>query len=96
MPDSEKERLAAEVERRWLAFQDGLSDRRRYPVQQFREFWTAGTRYAELTRNDGLIHRNVVVAINGPRDFLSAERKLIPDTIVADSERLEMPTLQRI
>lgn len=89
MPDSEKERLAAEVERRWVAFQEGLSDKRRYPVEQFRAFWAAGKRYAELTRNDPLIHRSVVVAINGLRDFLSVERKRIPNSILPDAERLE-------
>ena len=89
MPDSEKQRLAAEVEKRWVDFQEGLSDKRRYPMAQFRKFWTAGKRYAELTRNDGLIHRNVAVAINGLREFVSSERKRIPDTILRDAERLE-------
>src|SRR6266567_7008288 len=85
MPDSEKQRLAAEVEKRWVDFQDGLSDKRRYPMAQFMKFWTAGKRYAELTRNDGLIHRNVAVAINGLREFVSSERKRIPDTILRDA-----------
>ena len=52
MPISPKERLAAEVEARWLDFQDGLSNKRRYPVEQFRAFWDVGKRYAELTKND--------------------------------------------
>ena len=50
MPISEKDRLAAEVEDRWVDFQDGLSNKRRYPVEQFRAFWDAGKRYAELTQ----------------------------------------------
>jgi len=69
--------------------QERLSDKRRYPVEQFRAFWAAGKRYAELTRNDRLVHRNVVVAINGLREFLSSERKRIPDTVLRDAERLE-------
>lgn len=89
MPISPKDHLAAEVQSRWLDFQDGLSDKRRYPVQQFRAFWDAGKRYAELTKNDPLIHRKVVVAINGLRDFLEVERKRIPGTIIADADRLE-------
>jgi len=52
VPIPEKDRLAAEVEDRWVAFQDGLSNKRRYPVEQFRAFWDAGRRYAELTKND--------------------------------------------
>jgi hypothetical protein len=89
VPISEKDRLAAEVEDRWVDFQDGLSNKRRYPVEQFRAFWEAGKRYAELTKNDPLIHRKVVVAINGLREFLEVERKRIPGTIIADADRLE-------
>ena len=89
MADSQKERLAAEVEERWLDFQEGLSDQRKYPVEQFRAFWDAGKRYAELTKNDPLIHRKVVVAINGLTEFLSVERKRIPGNILPDAERLE-------
>jgi hypothetical protein len=70
-------------------FQHALSDKRRYPVQQFRAFWQAGRQYAELTKNDELIHRKVVVAINGLREFLSGERKRIPGTILYDADRLE-------
>jgi hypothetical protein len=81
--------LAAEVEERWLDFQAGLSNKRRYPVEQFRAFWESGKRYAELTRNDSLLHRKVVVAINGLREFLAVERKRIPGTIIADADRLE-------
>jgi hypothetical protein len=33
---SEKDRLAAEVEDRWLDFQMALSDKRRYPPERFR------------------------------------------------------------
>ena len=87
--NSEKEQLAAEVEDRGVDFQGALSNKRRYPVEQFRAFWEAGKRYAELTRNDPLIHRKVVAAINGLREFLSVERKRIPSTILADADRLE-------
>jgi len=47
-----------------------LSDKRKYPVQQFREFWEIGRRYAELTRRDPMIHRSVVSAVNGLTDFV--------------------------
>ena len=51
MTISETDRLAAEVEDQRVDFQDGLSNKRRYPVEQFRAFWEAGKRYAELTRS---------------------------------------------
>jgi len=86
-------RLAAQVADRWVKFQDGLSNKRRYPVEQFRAFWEAGKRYAELNRNDPLIHRNVIVAINGLRGFLSVERN--PSTIIRDADR-RSPCSRRI
>jgi hypothetical protein len=51
VPESEKDRLAAEVEERWTDFQEALSDKRRYPIEPFRKFFDAGRRYAELTKN---------------------------------------------
>jgi hypothetical protein len=39
---SEKDRLAAEVADRRADFEMALSDKRKYPVQQFREFWEIG------------------------------------------------------
>jgi hypothetical protein len=55
MPSSEKNRTAAEAMERWVHFQDGLSsDKRKYPIQQFKAFWAVAKRYAELTRSDPL------------------------------------------
>ncbi len=89
MPISDKERLAAEVEKRWLAFDNGLSDKRKYPLQQFRAFWEAVKEYAELTKRDELLHRKVVKAVNGLREFLELERKRVPGQVLADADRLE-------
>ena len=75
MRASEKDRLAAEVADRWVDFEMALSDKRKYPVQQFREFWEIGRRYAELTKRDPMIHRRVVSAVNGLTDFVIAQRK---------------------
>ena len=54
MRASEKDRLAAEVADRRVDFETALSDKRKYPVQQFRQFWEVGRRYAELTKRDPL------------------------------------------
>jgi hypothetical protein len=75
MPTAQKDCLAAEVQERWIEFQIALSDKRKYPVQQFRQFWEAGRRYAELTKRDALIHRTVVSAVNGLTEFLSVAAK---------------------
>jgi hypothetical protein len=90
MPTSEKDLLAAEVMDRWEDFQQGLSsDKRKYPIQQFRAFWSAATRYAELTNSDSMIHKRLAAAVNGLVDFLGAERKRVPDDVLRDAERLE-------
>jgi hypothetical protein len=89
MPTAQKDCLAAEVQERWIEFQIALSDKRKYPVQQFRQFWEAGRRYAELTKRDALIHRTVVSAVNGLTEFLMAERKRVPEQVVQDAQRLE-------
>ncbi len=66
-----------------------LSDKGRYPLTQFRAFWEAGCRYAEVTKEDAVMHRAVVVAVNGLTDFLTVERKRVPEVVLRDSERLE-------
>jgi hypothetical protein len=90
MPTSEKDLLAAEAMDRWEDFQEGLSsEKRKYPIQQFRAFWSAATRYAELTKSDSMIHKRLAAAVNGLVDFLGAERKRVPDDVLRDAERLE-------
>ena len=56
MPTSEKDRLAAKAMDRWQDFQLSLSsEKRRYPIQQFRAFWTAATQYAESIAGSFLV-----------------------------------------
>ena len=75
---------------RWKDFQRSLSsEKRKYPIQQFRDFWSAATRYAELTKSDSLIHKSVASAVHGLIDFLGAERERVPDDVLRDAERLE-------
>jgi hypothetical protein len=70
MPTPEKDLLAAEAMGRWEDFQASLSsEKRKYPVLQFRSFWSAATRYAELTKSDSLIHKSLAAAIKGLVDF---------------------------
>ena len=90
MPISEKDLLAAVAMDRWKDFQESLSsEKRKYPIQQFRAFWSAATRYAELTKSDSLIHKSLAAAVNGLVEFLGAERKRVPGDILRDAERLE-------
>ena len=90
MAPPEKDRLAAEAMECWADFQDALSsDKRKYPIQQFKAFWAVTKRYAELTRSDPLIHRSLAGAVNGLNGFLEVERKRVPGQVLPDAERLE-------
>ena len=94
MPSPEKDQLAAEAMECWVDFQQGLSsDKRKYPIQQFKAFWAVTKRYAELTKSNPLIHRRVAEAVNGLTDFLEVERKRVPDLVLRDAEPLECPCL---
>ena len=86
---ADKERLAALVERRRFEFDMALSDKRRYPMDAFKAFWKAGKRNAELTRKDPMLHRKVVEAVNGLREYLEVERKRVPGSVLMDADRLE-------
>jgi hypothetical protein len=46
-------------------------------------------RHAGLTKSDPLIHRKVVVAVNGLTDFLQVERTRVPGQVLRDAGRLE-------
>ena len=89
MPPKDKDRLAAQVEERWLYFQDALSDKRKYPLEAFRSLWEAAWRYAETVKRDPLIHRAVLSAVNGLTNYLTVERKRVPEKVVWDAQRLE-------
>ena len=90
MPTSEKDRLAAKVAERYSAFEAALfQDKRSYPLQEFKFFWEAGRRYADLTKSDALIHRKVIEVVHGLTDMVAAGRKRIPPSVVREAERLE-------
>jgi hypothetical protein len=90
MPPPEKDRLADEAMECWANLNAALSsDKRKYPIQQFKTFWAVTKRYAELTRSDALIHRSLAGAVNGLVDFLEVERKRVPGSVLRDAERLE-------
>jgi hypothetical protein len=89
MPDSEKNAAADEVAERRATFDLALSNKRKYPVQEFRAFVQTARRYIAMTKNDPMIHKSVVRAVNGLREYLAVERKLIPGDILFEADRLE-------
>ena len=85
----EKDRLAKQVEDLRARFDHALSDKRRYPIQEFRAFVQSLRRYIALTASDPMIHKSVARAVNGLREFLEVERKRIPRDILFEADRLE-------
>ena len=59
MKESEKDRLASEVSELRTTFDIALSDKRKYPVQEFRAFVKSARRYIQMTEKDELIHKSV-------------------------------------
>jgi hypothetical protein len=86
--NSEKDRAAREVIDAKADFQTALSDKRKYPIDEFRVFVRAARKYIELTTGDPLIHRNVASEISGLADYLQLERKRVPGDVLYEADRL--------
>jgi hypothetical protein len=90
MSRSDKDRLAALVIDRHAAFQEALAGRRkRYPTREFKSFAVVMRQYVDATREDEMIHRGVVRAVNGLVEYLRSERKRVPADVLLEAERLE-------
>ena len=86
---SEKDQLARQVADLRTAFDLALSDKRKYPVAEFNAFVESVRRYIKIATGDSMVHKSVVQAVNGLREFLQAERKRISGNILFEADRLE-------
>jgi hypothetical protein len=90
MSGSEKDRLAALVIDQHCVFQQALAgSRKRYPTREFESFAAVTRQYVDATREDEMLHRCVVRALNGLVEYLQSERKRVPDEVLLEAERLE-------
>ena len=89
MRGSEKDRAAEEVAARRATFDLALSNKRKYPVQEFRAFVQTARRYIAMTKHDPTIHKSVARAVNGLREYLEVERRRIPGDVLFEADRLE-------
>ena len=85
----EKDELAKRVADLRLTFDLALSNKRKYPVQEFKAFVQSARRYIDMTAADPMIHKSVARAVNGLRNFLRVERKRIPGDVLFEADRLE-------
>ena len=89
MAASKKDRVARQTTDVRFAFDMALSNKRKYPVAEFKAFVQSARRYIEITAGDPMIHKSVVRAVNGLREFLEVERMRIPGDILFEADRLE-------
>ena len=89
MVDSKLDLLAKEVVELSISFNMALSNKPKYPMAEFKSFVAAAKRYVEALGKDPLIHRKVVSAISGLREFLETERKQVPAEVLYEADRLE-------
>ncbi len=89
MAESEKDRIARQTADLRVTLDIALANKRKYPVTEFKAFVQSARRYIEITAGDSMVHRSVVQAVNGLREFLEVERKRIPSDILFEADRLE-------
>ena len=89
MVDSKQDRLAKEVVELSTSFKMALSNKGKDPMAEFKSFVAAAKRYIEVLGKAPLIHRDVVSAISGLREFLEIERKRVPGEVLYEADRLE-------
>lgn len=89
MAESEKAEVAKWIEGLRITFELALSDKRKYPLNEFQAFVHSVRRYIELTADDPIIHKSVATAVNGLREFLQAQRKRVPGGVLFEADRLE-------
>ena len=90
MSGSGKDRLAALVIDQHSAFEQALAEsRKRYPMREFRSFAAVIRQYGDATREDEMLHRGVVRAVNGLVEHLRSERRRVPDEVLLEAQRLE-------
>lgn len=78
MTQSDRDELARHVADLRANFDMALSDKRKYPIQEFQAFVKRARRYIKVMAKDQMIHKSVASAVNGLREFLQVERKRIP------------------
>jgi hypothetical protein len=86
---SEKDRLAEEAMGFWHDFQAALSPKKKFPMQQFRAFWKSAKRYAEYTKSDSEIHRELASAVHELVTTIGWAGKSVQDGVLWEIQRLE-------
>jgi hypothetical protein len=83
MSTPESRRLAEAVLDKHVCFETALAENRRtYPLAEFKAFVQAARLYIEAIGRGNLIDRRVASVLYGLSDFLTLERKTVPDQLL--------------
>ena len=86
--------MAKRVVDGWCIFQDALTRKGRYPKEKFDAFLRSARNYAEATRNDRLIQRDVAAIISGLGEQLRLERKRVPGQVLYEANHSNVYSFQ--
>jgi hypothetical protein len=84
-----KDQLAAEAMDRWHDFERACRPKKKFPMREFRAFWLLAKQYAELTRSDKTIRRDLATAVHELTTVYGWASKAPENEAIADIERLE-------
>lgn len=89
MLNPRKDQLAAEAMDRWYDFERACSPKKKFPIREFRAFGVLAKQYAELTRSDEMIRRDMAAAVHDLTTMYGWASKAPEDEVIAEIERLE-------
>jgi len=85
---STDDQLAERVLKAYARFDMALHSKGPFPEDEFERFFQAVWRYAEATKGQSRIHRNVAETLYGLEDILQLEALRVPGRILAAVDRL--------
>jgi hypothetical protein len=89
MCNADRDKLAEEVMEAYGELNIRRFAKGRFPMSHFNTFSNAVVRYADASKNEKMIHKNVAGAVNGFREILELESSRAPGKAIAGADRLE-------
>jgi len=85
----DKDQLAADAMESWHRFERACHPKKKFPMREFRAFWSLAKQYAELIRSDKMISRDFATAVHELTTIYGWASKTPENEAIAEIERLE-------
>lgn len=85
----DKDQLAADAMESWHRFERACRPQKKFPMSEFRVFWSLAKQYAELIRSDKMISRDFATAVHELTTIYGWANKTPENEAIADIEQLE-------